>query len=80
MLILAVSEKGKEYTYQRANIVRVPSSWSKRNIGLTIDGLNRFFKLEETRTYYPHQIDQYSSVFPAYAVTIRNGNIIIKRT
>ena len=80
MLILAVSEKGKEYTYQRANVVRVPSSWSKRNLELTIDGLNRFFKLEETRTYYPHQIDQYSSVFPAYAVTIRNGNIIIKRT
>ena len=79
MLILARSEKGKEFIYSRVNIVRVPSSWSKRVIELTIDGLNRYFNLSENETYAAHRIDQYDNIYPAFTATIRDGKIAIKK-
>lgn len=73
MKVLARSQKGKEFFYSRKDVIQIPKSWNEKKVNAFIDGLNRFFKLPENETYYPHMVDRYDNIFPAYKATCRKG-------
>lgn len=79
MFILAKSVKGKEFFYSRSGAIEIPKSWNDEKVKTLIDGLNKYFKLDEKETYFKHEIDQYDSVFPDYKAYKRNGKIKLKR-
>ena len=79
MKILAKTIKGKEFMYSRNGAVQIPESWNDTKVKTFIEGLNKYFNVAESETYYPYTIDKYDSVYPVYKAACRKGKATLTR-
>lgn len=77
-IILARTERKKEYMYSRNNAIEIPAGWTGARLDAFITGLNKYFKLPEEETYYRYEIDQYDLTTPVYKAYKYRGQYRIK--